>query len=142
MYEYSAKIKRCIDGDSVVFEWVDLGLSTFVHNETCRLYGLDTAEKRGGSEETKALGKLATEYVKERLPVGKEVIIRTKLDKAGKFGRILATIYHQGLRKPSLNALLIERKLAVPYDGQSKSELLPLHMANYRHWKKTIEKKQ
>ena len=33
MYTYSAKVKRVIDGDSVVFDWVDLGLHTFVHDE-------------------------------------------------------------------------------------------------------------
>lgn len=142
MYTYSAKVKRVIDGDSVVFEWVDLGLHTFVHDESCRLLGVDTAEKRGGAKETKALGLLATEFVQERLPIGKEVIIKTELDRAGKFGRILATIYHQGLSKKSLNKLLLERKLAVPYHGESKSELLPLHMANYKHWQKTIEKRQ
>ena len=142
MYTYSAKVKRVIDGDSVVFEWVDLGLHTFIHHESCRLFAIDTAEKRGGSKETKALGLLATEFVQERLPAGKEVVIKTELDRTGKFGRILATIYHQGLSKKSLNKLLLERKLAVPYHGQSKSELLPLHMANYRHWQKTIEKRQ
>ena len=52
MYEYSAKVLRVVDGDTIDILW-DLGHGTFV-KERCRLLGVNTPESFGvkkGSEE-------------------------------------------------------------------------------------------
>jgi len=43
MYEYSCKIVRVIDGDSIILD-IDLGFGLWIHGERIRLYGIDTPE--------------------------------------------------------------------------------------------------
>ncbi len=88
---------------------------------------------RGGSEDLKSLGKLAKQFVQDALPVGKEVTIKTH--KEGKFGRILAEIYING-GDDSLNDLLIEKRMAVKYYGQSKDLILEQHKMCVAYHKK------
>ena len=133
-FSYAASVVRCVDGDTVTLD-VDCGFSIFTR-QTTRLMGLDTAETRmvrGGSEDLKSLGKLAKQFVQDALPVGKEVTIKTH--KEGKFGRILAEIYING-GDDSLNDLLIEKKMAVKYYGQSKDLILEQHKICIAHHKK------
>ena len=54
MYTYKANIRSIYDGDSCRVD-LDLGMSVWLHNQSIRLYGIDTAEIRGGTVETKAL---------------------------------------------------------------------------------------
>ena len=66
MYTYKANIRSIYDGDSCRVD-LDLGMSVWqLHNQSIRLYGIDTAEIRGGTVETKALGNLAKDYLKKR----------------------------------------------------------------------------
>ena len=83
---------RCIDGDSVIFD-IDCGFDVHLKAQSVRLYGIDTAETRGGTPELKVLGNIAKDYVTQMIPVGSEVLLKTHLDRKGKFGRILAEIY-------------------------------------------------
>ena len=53
-YLYEALI-RCIDGDSVVFD-IDCGFDVTLKNQSVGLYGIDTSETRGGTEDLKILG--------------------------------------------------------------------------------------
>ena len=43
MYQYNANIRKVVDGDTIEID-IDLGLSTWVHSERIRLYGIDTPE--------------------------------------------------------------------------------------------------
>ena len=124
-YTYAAEVVRWIDGDSVVLD-IDCGFGVWIRKESCRLYGIDTSETRGGTPELKWLGNLAKQFVNEQAPPGSKIIIKSHLNKKGKFGRILCEIY-QGSGELSLNALLKLRRLAVDYHGQSKKEILELH---------------
>jgi|TARA_Y100000994_G_C15352272_1_gene301132 endonuclease YncB( thermonuclease family) len=133
-FSYAATVVRCVDGDTVTLD-IDCGFSIFTR-QTTRLFGLDTAETRmvrGGSQDLKSLGKLAKQFVQEALPVGKEVTIKTH--KEGKFGRILAEIYING-GDDSLNDLLIKRRMAVQYYGQSKDLILEQHKICIAYHKK------
>ena len=65
MYTYKAQISRIIDGDSVVC-LIDLGFSVML-KQSVRLFAIDTAETRGGTVETKALGNLAKGIVTGKL---------------------------------------------------------------------------
>lgn len=139
-YLYKAEVVRCIDGDSVILN-IDCGFDVQLKGQSVRLYGIDTAETRGGTPELKVLGNLAKEYVTQMIPVGSEVLIKTHLDRKGKFGRILAEIYMpetvgvEGYQKKSLNQILLDELLAVPYHGQSKEDIINQHLINVQHHK-------
>ena len=130
MYEYNCKIVRVIDGDSIIID-IDLGFSHFIHNESIRLYGIDTPECRTRDAEEKAAGLLAKEFVEEALHVGGTYTLTTK--EKGKFGRYLGTIYLTD--KTSINAALVKERLAVPYFGQSKVRVKEAHLANRKFLK-------
>jgi len=123
-FQFAAEVQRWVDGDSVVLR-LDLGFSISV-TESCRLLGIDTSETRGRDKELKWLGNLAKQYVNDVCPVGSDVIVRTHKAKRGKFGRVLCEIF-QGEGTISLNETLKLQRLAVPYFGQSKREVLQLH---------------
>ena len=125
MYEYNCKIVRVTDGDSIVVD-IDLGFSHFIHNESIRLYGIDTPECRTRDAEEKAAGLLAKEFVEDALHVGGIYRLQTK--EKGKFGRYLGTIYLTD--DTSINAALVKERLAVPYFGQSKVRVKEAHLAN------------
>tara|TARA_R100001510_G_C7590048_1_gene160065 strand:+ start:196 stop:639 length:444 start_codon:yes stop_codon:yes gene_type:complete len=135
MYTYKATIRSVYDGDSCRCD-LDLGLGVWLHNQSIRLFGIDTAEIRGGTVETKALGNLAKDYLKNELPEGCTVMLRTYIDKRGKFGRVLASIYKQegdGFQTKSLNTALLDMRLAVEYHGQSKEEVMAQHLENVKY---------
>ncbi len=130
MYEYNCKIVRVIDGDSIILD-IDLGFSHWIHNESIRLYGVDTPECRTRDAEEKAAGLLAKEFVEEALHVGGTYTLTTK--EKGKFGRYLGTIFLT--EKTSINAALVKERLAVPYFGQSKVKIKEAHLANRKFLK-------
>jgi micrococcal nuclease len=135
MYTYKASIRSIYDGDSCRVD-LDLGMGVWLHNQSIRLYGIDTAEIRGGSPETKALGNLAKDYLQNELPEGSTALLRTYIDKRGKFGRVLASIYKQegdGFQTKSLNKSLLDMRLAVAYMGQSKEEVMAQHLENVKY---------
>lgn len=139
-YLYKATVVRCIDGDSVIFD-IDCGFDVQLKAQSVRLYGIDTAETRGGTPELKVLGNLAKDYVAQMIPVGSEVLLKTYLDRKGKFGRILAEVYMpetvgvEGYQEKSLNQILLDELLAVPYHGQSKEDIINQHLINVEHHK-------
>jgi len=126
MYEYNCKIVRVIDGDSIILD-IDLGFSHWIHNESIRLYGIDTPECRTRDAEEKAAGLLAKAFVEDALHVGGTYTLTTR--EKGKFGRYLGVIMLSG--KTSINAALVSEHLAVPYMGQSKQDIDDAHAANY-----------
>lgn len=128
IFQYAARVHRWVDGDSVILD-IDCGFSVYLAKQSVRLMGIDTSETRGGTPELKWLGNLAKQYVNDVCPVGSDVIIKTALDKKGKFGRILADIY-KGAGMVSLNEELKQKRLAVDYHGQSKKEIIELHNLN------------
>ena len=92
MYEYSAQVLRVVDGDTVDV-LIDCGFSTF-KKERVRLYGIDAPESRTRDKEEKIRGLAAKERLDELITnTGGNVVIKTELDKKGKFGRILGVIW-------------------------------------------------
>ena len=114
MYEYSAKIRRWVDGDTVDVT-LDLGFD-ILYNNRIRLYGINTPESRTRDLEEKKRGLAAKDRVKELCPVGSSIILKTTKDGRGKFGRILGEIFVPGVVQ-SVNQLLVEEGHAVEYDG-------------------------
>ena len=103
-YLYKAKVVSVYDGDTCRAD-IELGFGTVLKNKTIRLSGIDTAEIRSENKENaiKARDRL------RELILGKEVIIQTIKDRTGKYGRIIATIYLDGM---NVNEVLVEEGLA------------------------------
>ena len=125
MYEYKCNITRVVDGDTVDAE-IDLGFD-IVYKSRVRLYGIDTPESRTRDLDEKARGKLAGKYLSDAILHADDLLIQTKLDKKGKFGRVLGVIVADGV---DLNQAMIDNYLAVAYTGQSKDDIEAEHLAN------------
>lgn len=93
MYEYKATIQSVYDGDTIRAD-IDLGFGVIItgngNGEQLRLLGIDAPEVRGAEREQ---GLITRDWLREILPKGKEVTIRTKKDSKGKYGRYLAEIF-------------------------------------------------
>jgi len=127
MYTYSAQLVRVIDGDSIVFN-IDLGFNIWLNNTSVRLLGVDTPEKRTKDKLEKFFGYLSTSYVIDRISKASKITIRTELD--GKYGRPLAEVFIDD-SNISLNTMLIEDRMAVRYNGQSKKLIKDAHIKNW-----------
>ena len=107
---YKAVIVRHIDGDTTVVD-MDPGFDIKIR-KTVRWYGIDAAEKWTPD------GKLALEYVREKMPVGATVFVRTRKSSYDKYGRYIGEFFlTEGLEK-SLGSELIDLGWAVPYTGR------------------------
>jgi len=107
MYEYKAKIKSVYDGDGAFEAIVDLGMKIHI-SKKIRLLGIDTPEMRG--EQLQA-AKVVRDFVRE-LILDKDVIIHTKRDSTGKYGRLLADIFIGG---KNIAEILLDKNYAQPY---------------------------
>lgn len=125
MYEYKCNVTRIVDGDTIDAE-IQLGFDISFKSRI-RLYGVDTPESRTRDLDEKARGKLASAFLKEKIEGADLVKVQTKLDKKGKFGRVLGTIFADDL---DLNQEMINKHLAVAYHGQSKDDIEAEHMVN------------
>jgi|TARA_R110000824_G_scaffold112520_3_gene261756 micrococcal nuclease len=118
MYEYSAEVLRVVDGDTVDVLF-DCGFSTF-RKERVRLHGIDAPESRTRDKEEKVKGLAAKARLQELIKnTSKKVIIKTELDKKGKYGRILGVIWDKD-KKKNFNEMLISEGHAVKYFGGKK----------------------
>ena len=125
MYEYSCRINRVIDGDSVDV-CIDLGFD-ISFTSSVRLYGIDTPESRTRDPQEKKCGLLSKNFLEEAVKNGKNIIIRTQKDEKGKFGRVLGSLIIDGT---NINHKMIEENLAVAYYGQSKDSIAKGHLVN------------
>ena len=137
MHEYSCRIVRVVDGDTVDVD-IDLGFDVWLKKQRIRLYGVDTPESRTREFEEKKYGLAAKAFVEKHLPVGSTQTLRTKLDDRGKFGRILGefvlTTQWEGKDIPTtINEQLVRQRYGVKYFGQSKDDIEAEHLKN-REW--------
>tara|TARA_R100000152_G_C6663741_1_gene101929 strand:+ start:70 stop:480 length:411 start_codon:yes stop_codon:yes gene_type:complete len=126
MYEYKVKVLRVIDGDTIDVD-IDLGFNTTLTKKRIRLYGIDTPESRTRNKEEKKRGILSKNYLLLKCPIGS--YIKLKSHGVGKFGRILGELFEYN-KTISINKEMCDEGYAVPYEGQSKEELVELHQAN------------
>ena len=118
------EINRVLDGDTIDVT-IDLGFDLY-KKERVRVAGVDTPEKRTRDLEEKALGKDATNWLKEKLEGAvagdDDLVIRTELvGGVGKYGRLLGWLYI-GDGDVSLNEQMIEEGYALAYDGGTKQK--------------------
>lgn len=84
IYNYKAKLKRVVDGDTIVVG-LDLGLRIVIDDFKIRFARINAPEMRSG-------GKVAKEFLIEYLEE-KEIVVVTLNDKKDKYGRYLCEIF-------------------------------------------------
>ena len=134
MYEYRVQVIKVVDGDTVDVN-IDLGFGVWLKKQRIRLFGIDAPESRTRDLDEKRYGLMAKDYLKERLADG--AILKTRLDKKGKYGRILGEFLvlenegHPQFEVPvNINEEMIAKHLAVSYHGQSKEDIKQAHLIN------------
>jgi micrococcal nuclease len=107
MYEYQATVVKVYDGDTITAD-IDVGFGITIRKQKLRLLGVAAPEVRGIEKEE---GKKSRDALR-KLILGKQIIIKTKKDKKGKYGRWLATIF---LGEQNINQWLIMEGHATVY---------------------------
>lgn len=103
MYEYSGRITRVIDGDTVALD-IDLGFRIWFSTKA-RLAGINAPELKTLE------GKHAKHHLVELLLDWNELIIRTTINhQFEKYGRVLATLF---ANRVNVNAKMVEDGFAV-----------------------------
>ena len=118
MYEYKAKLKRVVDGDTCD-AYIDLGFDVSV-KKRIRFMGVDTWESRTRDLEEKKKGLAAKEYTKEMLSKN-EGEFTIKSHGVVKYGRVRGELFIEGEDK-SLNELLKDNGHAYEYHGGKKKD--------------------
>lgn len=125
LYYYAAHVTSVYDGDTLTVD-VDLGLGVWRHNQSIRLWKVNTPEVRGPEREQ---GLKVRDFVRAQI-MDKQILLRTILDKRGvdqteKFGRMLGEILVEDESGTviNLNELLLERGMALPMD--EKGSMVP-----------------
>ncbi len=126
MYQYSCKVVKVVDGDTIDVD-IDLGFGVWLRNQRIRMYGIDTPESRTRDLEEKKYGLAAKAFLEKWTNAG-HLVLRTFKDGKGKYGRILGQIWYEDTH--NINQLLIDNHHAVAYHGQSKEEIAQQHIAN------------
>jgi len=130
MYEYRCKVVKIIDGDTVDVD-IDLGFGVWLKKERIRMFGIDTPESRTRDLEEKKYGNAAKEFITDMLDDEGGIVLKTRKDKEGKYGRILGELWRTtDFADKSINDYMIEKHHAVAYHGQSKESIEEEHIKN------------
>jgi len=114
LYHYRAAVVRVVDGDTVDV-MLELGFNVSL-KERVRLYGINAPESRTRDKSEKVKGLAAKDFVVEWTEDhADEIVIVTRIDKRGKYGRVLGTIMTES--GENLNELMIKEGHAVEYFG-------------------------
>ena len=130
LYAYRCKVVKIIDGDTVDVD-IDLGFGVWQHKQRIRLYGIDTPESRTRDKVEKQYGLKAKEFLTGMLDDDGGILLKTRKDGKGKFGRILGELWRTtNYADKSINEYMIEKHHAVRYHGQSKQSIEEEHIKN------------
>ena len=123
MYEYRCKVVKIVDGDTVDVD-IDLGFGVWLKKERIRMFGIDTPESRTRDLDEKKYGLMAKDYITKLLDDEGGIVLKTRKDAEGKYGRILGELWRTtDFADKSINDYMIEKHHAVAYHGQSKEEI-------------------
>lgn len=112
------KVIKVYDGDTItIASYLHPTLKDKVYRFSIRLSGIDCAELRTKDKDEKEIGLKARDIL-SKLVMNKFVRIENK--KNDKYGRIIADVYYENI---NLSEYLIEKNLAVKYDGGKKEEI-------------------
>ena len=130
MYEYRCKVVKIVDGDTVDVD-IDLGFGVWLKKERIRMFGIDTPESRTRDLDEKKYGLMAKDYITKLLDDEGGIVLKTRKDAEGKYGRILGELWRTtDFADTSINDLMIKNHHAVSYHGQSKEDIAEQHINN------------
>ena len=130
MYEYRCKVVKIVDGDTVDVD-IDLGFGVWLKKERIRMFGIDTPESRTRDLDEKKYGLMAKDYITKLLDDEGGIVLKTRKDAEGKYGRILGELWRTtDFADKSINQIMIEKHHAVSYHGQSKEDIAEQHIKN------------
>lgn len=131
MNDYSVKIVKVIDGDTVDVD-IELGFGIVMQNERIRIMGIDTPESRTSDPVEKLFGIASKQRLKELL--GERSILKTQKGNGTnnvcreKFGRVLGDfICDSG---ELVTDILINEGYAVRYSGENKQDIIHKNAEN------------
>jgi micrococcal nuclease len=108
-YTYKAFVTKVYDGDTITAD-IDLGFGILYKKVKLRLARINAPEVRGIERDK---GILSRDYLRN-LILHREVLIETKKDTKGKYGRYIAEIWlFNGV---NINDFLVEQGLAIYKD--------------------------
>ena len=114
-YIYRGKLERVVDGDTID-ALIDVGFDIWV-KKRIRYKGIDTWESRTRDLAEKKKGLAAKERLDQLITNTEgKIVVKTELDKKGKYGRILGVIWDEG-KKKNFNNMLVAEGHAVKYEG-------------------------
>ncbi len=118
MYEYKCQLLRVVDGDTVDV-LIDAGFSIFL-KQRVRLHGINAPESRTRDLREKEKGIASKNRLKQIITsFGKYFLIKTELDKKGKYGRILGVLYDLN-KSHNANSMLVSEGHATEYLGEAR----------------------
>jgi micrococcal nuclease len=88
LYHYNAVVTGVYDGDTITVD-IDLGMDTWRKGEKIRLARINTPEVRG---KERPEGIKSRDWLRKRI-LGRHIMLETKRDKKGKYGRYIAEIW-------------------------------------------------
>lgn len=108
-YWYEADVTKVYDGDTITLD-LKLGFGLVQEGVSFRLWGINAPEVRGVERKEGLLSKAMV----TALSLGKPCVVKSYLDKKGKYGRPLGIFYveHNG-EWVCLNEHLVDSRLAV-----------------------------
>lgn len=115
MYVYKAKLIRVVDSDTIDAE-IDLGFDLHIR-QRIRLYGIMTPNSRSNDLSERDQGLAAKSRLIELLP--REFMVETILNKRGKYGRVLGTVFVKNDDESvvNINQTMIDEGFAVAHTG-------------------------
>jgi micrococcal nuclease len=106
MYEYKAHVTGVYDAYTITVN-IDLGFGIWTFKQKIRLFGIDAPEMRGPERND---GTVSRDWLRDKI-LDQEIVLKTKKDKTGKFGRWIGDVYLPGESK-SLNDQMVDLGLA------------------------------
>lgn len=106
---------KVYDGDTITIASKLPYRNSPMYRFSVRLFGIDTAEMKAKDKDELEMAKLARDKLSEKI-LNKTVILKDI--RREKYGRLLANVYCD---KICLNEWMLEKKLAVSYDGGTKA---------------------
>jgi micrococcal nuclease len=120
------KVIKVYDGDTITIASKMPYKKSPVYRFSVRLNRIDCPEIKGKNDNEKECAKLAKKEIEEMI-MGK--IVRLENVKMEKYGRLLAEVYYNNI---NLSEHLLEKRLAVTYDGGTKM-VIDNWMEYYNH---------
>ena len=130
---YRCRRLRFYDGDSATVDLVldlDFDVEVVLRNRKVRILGIDTPEIKTKNPVEKAAGLLAKQWAAQFCRDKPFVVTFHTNLKRDKYGRLLGDFFLDG--DFSLSSHLVRERLAVPYDGGAKADLVDQHTANWK----------